>query len=290
MSRAYLFPGQGSQFAGMGQDLYNNYTKAKELMDAAEEILGFDIKQHMFSQEPIKSTDITQPAIFLHSVVAALVTEDFKPDFVAGHSVGEFSALVANQTLDFEDALLLVQKRADAMQSACNETPGSMFAILGLENEIVKKVTSEVEGVVIPANYNCPGQLVISGESSALEVAAERLKESGAKRVVPLQVAGAFHSPLMNSAKKNLEEAIHQTKFNEPICPIYQNVDAAPHTDIETIKRNLIEQLIAPVKWTQTIQNMLNNGVDHFTECGPGKVLQGLVKKVDREVAVDGVQ
>jgi len=291
MSHAYVFPGQGAQFPGMAKALYDNHSKAKELIDSAEDILGYDIKQIMFSgtDEELKQTKVTQPAIFIHSVVAALTLKDFKPDCVAGHSLGEFSALVANGTLNFEDGLKLVFQRATAMQKACEETPSTMAAVLGLEDSQVEEICSTIEGVVVPANYNCPGQLVISGEVEAINDVCEKLKEAGAKRALVLPVGGAFHSPLMDSAKQDLEEAITNTNFSKPICPVYQNVDAKPHTDIDEIKANLILQLTAPVRWTQIVQNMMADGVDLFTECGPGKVLQGLVKKVDRGMNVEGV-
>jgi len=284
--KAYIFPGQGSQFPGMGQELYNSSSKAKTLFEAANEILGFRITDIMFSgsDEDLKKTNVTQPAIFLHSVTLALIADDFKPDMVAGHSLGEFSALVSNRVLSFEDGLKLVAQRADAMQYACEVNPSTMAAILGLEDVVVQDICRGIEDeVVVPANFNCLGQLVISGTFKGIEIACERAKEAGAKRALPLPVGGAFHSSLMNPAKEKLQEAILKTKFNSPICPIYQNVDAASSSDIETIKLNLIAQLTAPVLWTQTIQNMVADGASTFVECGPGKVLQGLVKKIHRE-------
>lgn len=285
--KAYVFPGQGSQFVGMGKDLYDNSPIAKELFDKANEILGFNITEIMFNgtDEELKQTKVTQPAIFLHSVILAkTLGEGFKPEAVAGHSLGEFSALVANGALDFEDGLKLVSQRAMAMQKACEATPSTMAAILGLDDEIVENTCKEIEGVVVAANYNCPGQLVISGEVTAINQACEKLKEAGARRALVLPVGGAFHSPLMEPAREELEKAINETKFNEPICAVYQNVNALPITHSDEIKGNLIAQLTAPVKWTQTMQNMLQDGVSSITEVGPGKVLQGLFKKVDRQL------
>ncbi len=284
--KAYVFPGQGSQFVGMGQELYESSAASKELFEQANEILGFRITDLMFSgtDEDLKQTKVTQPAIFLHSVILAKSLDNFQPDMVAGHSLGEFSALVANGTLQFEDALTLVSKRALAMQAACEAEPSTMAAILGLEDEIVEQECANIEGVVVPANYNCPGQLVISGAIEAVESACDRLKEAGAKRALVLPVGGAFHSPLMEPARMELEEAINSTNFNAPICPVYQNVTAAAVTDPSEIKNNLVAQLTAPVRWTQTMKQMLADGASSFTEVGPGKVLQGLVKKVDREV------
>ena len=285
MKKAYIFPGQGSQFAGMGKDLYEQHEEVKQLFDKANEILGFDITAIMFNgtDEELKQTKVTQPAIFLHSVAQAAVAKDFQPDMVAGHSLGEFSALVASKVLRFEDGLRLVSKRALAMQAACEANPSTMAAILGLEDQKVEEVCASIEGeVVVAANYNCPGQLVISGTNRGIEIACEKMKEAGAKRALPLPVGGAFHSPLMKPAEEELAKAIGETNFNQGICPIYQNVDARPHTDPEEIKQNLIKQLTAPVRWTQSVQAMIADGATHFEECGPGKVLQGLVKKIDR--------
>ncbi len=285
---AYIFPGQGAQFPGMGKDLYENNAKAKILFDQANDILGFSITESMFNgtADDLKQTRVTQPAIFIHSVSVALVSDSFKPDMVAGHSLGEFSALVANKTLSFEDALRLVYKRAMAMQRACEINPSTMAAILGLDDKIVEEICAAIPEVVVAANYNCPGQLVISGSMKGVEIACERLKAAGAKRALPLPVGGAFHSPLMEPARQELGEAIASTHFNQPICPVYQNVNALPSTDIPTIKKNLVDQLTAPVRWTQSVQNMVKDGAKTFTECGPGKVLQGLVKKIAPEVTV----
>ncbi|MDW7693597.1 ACP S-malonyltransferase [Flammeovirgaceae bacterium SG7u.111] len=288
---AFVFPGQGAQFVGMGKDLYENSEKGKNLFEKANSILGFRITDIMFegTVEDLKQTNVTQPAIFLHSVILALTTEGFTPDMVAGHSLGEFSALVASQALSFEDALKLVSQRAEAMQKACEANPSTMAAILGLADEQVEEICKKIEGVVVPANYNCPGQLVISGSNEAIAAACEAMKEAGAKRALPLPVGGAFHSPLMEPARQELAEAIAQTDIKDPICPIYQNVDAKPYTKAEDIKANLIAQLTSPVRWTQTVQNMMADGATKFTECGPGKVLQGLVKKVDRKMEVAGL-
>ncbi len=285
--KAYVFPGQGAQFTGMGKDLYDNSPLAKELFEKANEILGFKITDVMFtgSDDDLKQTKVTQPAIFLHSVILAkTLGDDFKPDMVAGHSLGEFSALVANGTLSFEDGLKLVFKRAQAMQKACELEPSTMAAILGLDDELVENVCAEIDEVVVPANYNSPGQVVISGSEKGIDLAVEKLSARGAKRALKLKVGGAFHSPLMEPARKELETAIEQTTFNQPVCPVYQNVSALPVTDPEVIKKNLKAQLTAPVRWTQTVKNMLNDGATSFTEVGPGTVLQGLIKKVDRQV------
>lgn len=283
--KAYIFPGQGAQFPGMGKELYENSEKAKILFESANQLLGFRITDIMFhgTADELKQTKVTQPAIFLHSVISALISDHFSPDMVAGHSLGEFSALVANQVLNFEDGLKLVAKRADAMQKACEINPSTMAAILGLEDEKVVALCDSIDEVVVPANYNCPGQLVISGSLEGIEIACRKMKEAGAKRAMTLQVGGAFHSPLMEPARAELEEAIMNTKFHEPRCPIYQNYTSRPHTDVEEIKKNLNLQLTAPVKWTQSIRNMAADGASEFIECGPGKVLQGLVKKIHPE-------
>ena len=287
--KAFIYPGQGAQYTGMGLDLYEKSNEAQELFERANDILQFSITDVMFegSAEDLKETKVTQPAIFLHSVILTKVMgSSFKPDMVAGHSLGEFSALVANKTLDFEAALKLVSKRAMAMQKACELEPSTMAAVLGLEDHLVEAVCAETEGVVVAANYNCPGQLVISGSVEAVERACENLKERGAKRAMILPVGGAFHSPLMEPARKELAAAIEATKFNQPICPIYQNVSTFAVTDPEEIQKNLVFQLTAPVKWTQSVQNMLKDGATHFVEVGPGKVLQGLVKKIERNAEV----
>lgn len=283
--KAYIFPGQGAQFTGMGKDLYENSNLAKELFDRANLILGFDITKIMFegSAEELKQTNVTQPAVFLHSVILAKTLENFTPEMVAGHSLGEFSALVANGTLSFEDGLKLVAKRADAMQKACEIKPSTMAAVLGLEDKIVEEICGKINGIVVAANYNCPGQLVISGETSAVEEACEQLKEAGAKRALLLPVGGGFHSPMMEPAREELEKAILETTFNTPTCPIYQNVTATAVNDPQEIKENLIKQLTAPVKWTQSVEQMIQDGATLFTEVGPGKVLVGLVKKINRE-------
>ena len=283
--KAYIYPGQGAQFSGMGLDLYENSKVAKELFENANEILGFEITKIMFegTADELKETKVTQPAIFLHSTILTKVLgADFKPDMVAGHSLGEFSALVANQTLTFEDALRLVSKRALAMQKACEMNPSTMAAVRGLDDAIVEDVCASIDGVVVAAKYNCPGQLVISGENEAVEKACEIMKEKGARRALLLPVGGAFHSPLMQPAREELAAAIEETLFSNPICPIYQNVSTTAVTSPESIKNNLIAQLTAPVKWTQSVQNMINDGATSFVEVGPGKVLSGLVKKVDR--------
>ncbi|MBC8173710.1 MAG: ACP S-malonyltransferase [Chitinophagales bacterium] len=282
MKKAYIFPGQGSQFSGMGKELYENNSGAKKLFENANDILGFRITDVMFggTEEELKQTKVTQPAIFLHSTILVITLDNFLPDMVAGHSLGEFSALVANNTLSFEDALLLVSKRAAAMQKACELKPSTMAAIINLPDEVVEKICSEIEGVVVPANYNCPGQLVISGEIEAVNKACEALKAAGAKRALILPVGGAFHSPLMEPARMELYDAIMQTVFQQPACPVYQNVNAAAVTDRADIKNYLIAQLTAPVRWSQSISQMVLDGATHFTEVGPGKVLQGLVKKI----------
>jgi [acyl-carrier-protein] S-malonyltransferase len=295
MKQAYIFPGQGAQFKGMGQEHYNNNAFAKKLFEQANEILGFRISDVMFngSDEDLKQTNITQPAIFIHSVIAYKTLEGVKPDMVAGHSLGEFSALVANDTLGFEDGLKLVALRAKAMQQACEVQPSTMAAVLGLADEKVEEICNavqkELNDVVVPANYNCPGQLVISGSIKAVEVACERLKAAGAKRALILPVGGAFHSPLMQPARKQLEEAIEATYFNTPSCPVYQNVVAKGIIDKDEIKTNLTDQLTSPVKWTQCVQAMIEDGASKFMECGPGKVLQGLVMKINKEVSAESV-
>lgn len=285
--RAYIFPGQGAQYSGMGLDLYNDFPIAKDLFKKANNILEFDITEIMFngSSEDLKQTKVTQPAIFLHSVILAkTLGNNFKPDMVAGHSLGEFSALVANNALNFEDGLKLVSARAQAMQKACDNNPGTMAAVLALEDTTVENVCKEIEGVVVAANYNCPGQLVISGEINAIDLACEKLKEQGARRALVLPVGGAFHSPLMEEAKQELENAISNTTFSNPICPIYQNVTSFAVSDQMKIKENLIAQLTSPVKWTQSIQKMIVDGATNFIELGPGKVLQGLARKINSDV------
>ncbi len=291
--KAYIFPGQGAQFSGMGSDLYENSAEAKDLFHQANEILGFSITDVMFqgSAEDLKQTKVTQPAVFLHSVILSKVMGDsFKPDMVAGHSLGELSALVSNKVLSFEDGLKLVSKRAQAMQHACEIKPSTMAAVLGLEDEVVEAVCAETEGIVVAANYNCPGQLVISGEVSAVEAACESLKERGAKRAMLLPVGGAFHSPLMEPARKDLAEAIENSQFNDPTCPVYQNVTTYAVSKPGEIKKNLVFQLTSPVKWTQSVQNMIKDGASEFIEVGPGKVLQGLVKKIDRSAETSSGQ
>jgi [acyl-carrier-protein] S-malonyltransferase len=284
--KAYVFPGQGAQFVGMGKDIYDNYPVAKDLFEKANHILGFRITDLMFSgtEDDLKQTKVTQPAIFLHSVILAKTLDDFKPEMVAGHSLGEFSALVANGALSFEDGLKLVYKRAMAMQKACEVEQSTMAAIIGLEDKVVEDVCAAIDEVVVPANFNCPGQLVISGSMKGIDIACEKLKEAGAKRALPLKVGGAFHSPLMEPARVELADAINSTNFNTPICPVYQNVDAKPYTDSAKIKENLIKQLTSPVRWTQIMQNMIADGMTSYTEVGPGAVLQGLLKKVDRQI------
>lgn len=287
--KAYLFPGQGSQFVGMGKDLYESSSQSKTLFEQANEILGFRITDVMFNgtDEELKQTNVTQPAIFLHSVILAFTLgNEFKPDMVAGHSLGEFSALVANKTLSFEDGLNLVAKRANAMQKACEKQPSTMAAILGLEDKLVEDICASIDDVVVAANYNCPGQLVISGTITGISKACEKLTAAGAKRALVLNVGGAFHSPLMEPAKIELEAAINSTVFNTPICPVYQNVNALPVSDPEEIKKNLISQLTAPVRWTQTVHKLFADGAKTFIEVGPGKVLQGLVKKMNRDAEV----
>ena len=292
--KAFVFPGQGAQFVGMGKDLYENNPVAKEMFDKANEILGFNITDLMFNgtDEDLRQTKVTQPAIFLHSVILAkTMGDDFNPDMVAGHSLGEFSALVAAGALSFEDGLRLVSARAQAMQKACEKTPSTMAAVLALPDAKVEELCASVtEGVVVPANYNCPGQIVISGSIEGVDAACAKMLEAGAKRALKLKVGGAFHSPLMEPARAELADAIAHTDFHAPKCPVYQNVNAEPQTDPETIKKNLIAQLTAPVRWTQTIQNMIAAGADTFIELGPGAVLQGLVKKISSEVATSGIQ
>jgi len=290
--KAYVFPGQGSQFSGMGKDLFQNSVKAKELFLQANDILGFDITKIMFegTDEELKQTNVTQPAIFIHSVILAKISENFKPEMVAGHSLGEFSALVANGTLSYEDGLRLVYKRAMAMQKACELNPSTMAAVLALADDKVEEICASIKDeVVVAANYNCPGQLVISGSIKGIEKACELMKAAGAKRALVLPVGGAFHSPLMEPARVELENAIVNTLFSKPACPVYQNVNALPSVDIETIKTNLISQLTAPVRWTQSVQNMVKDGASVFVECGPGKVLQGLVKKIEPSVEVASI-
>ncbi len=282
---AYVFPGQGAQFVGMGKDLYDSNETARAFFDKADEILGFRITKLMFegTDEDLRQTRVTQPAIFLHSVILAMTLGTaFHPDMVAGHSLGEFSALVANGALSFEDGLKLVSKRALAMQKACEREPSTMAAILGLEDAVVEEVCSSIDEIVVPANYNSPGQIVISGSLKGIDLAVEKLTEKGAKRAIKLAVGGAFHSPLMEPAKVELAAAIHSTPFSVPVCPVYQNVNARPSTDPETIRKNLIDQLTSPVRWTQTVMNMISDGATSFTESGPGNVLQGLIKKIDR--------
>ena len=293
MKKAYVFPGQGAQFVGMGKDLYETSPLAKELFEKANDILGFRITSLMFegTDEDLKQTKVTQPAIFLHSVILARVLgEEFKPDMVAGHSLGEFSALVAAGALSFEDGLKLVYTRALAMQKACEANPSTMAAIIALPDETVENICASIDDIVVPANYNCPGQIVISGSITGIEKACELMKEAGAKRALPLKVGGAFHSPLMEPAKVELSEAINSTKFSSPSCPIYQNVSTTGDTNPETIKKNLVAQLTSPVKWTQSVQNMIADGATEFVELGPGSVLQGLITKISNNVSVSGKQ
>ncbi len=289
--RAYIFPGQGSQFTGMAKDIYESNEKARAILDQANDILGFKITEIMFNgtADELKQTKVTQPAIFIHSVALALSNETLKPNMVAGHSLGEFSALVANKTLSYPDALQLVYKRAMAMQRACEINPSTMAAILGLDDKVVEEICASIDEVVVAANYNCLGQLVISGSNKGIEIACEKLKAAGAKRALPLPVGGAFHSPLMEPAREELAAAIESTTFSKPVCPVYQNVNALPATEVSEIKKNLIAQLTAPVRWTQSVQHMVKDGAKTFVECGPGKVLQGLVKKIAPEVEAMGL-
>jgi [acyl-carrier-protein] S-malonyltransferase len=288
--KAYIFPGQGAQFPGMGKDLYDHSPLARQLFSKADSILGFGLTDIMFSgtDEELRQTRVTQPAIFLHSVLlASVMADDFRPDMVAGHSLGEFSALVANRTLSFEDGLVLVSKRAIAMQKACEKTPSTMAAIIGSEDDIIEDVCTSIEDIVVPANYNCPGQVVISGSNEGIEKAIEALRDKGVKRAVRLAVGGAFHSPLMEPARLELEEAIKMTNFSKPVCPVYQNVNALPSVDPDTIRTNLVDQLTSPVRWTQTVINMISDGASLFVEVGPGNVLQGLIKKVNRDALTE---
>ena len=291
--KTFVFPGQGAQFVGMGKDLYDNDPNARELFEKANEILGFRITDLMFegTEEDLKQTRVTQPAVFLHSVILAkTLGDEFKPEMAAGHSLGEFSALTAAGALSFEDGLRLVSARAQAMQKACELKPSTMAAIIALPDEKVEEICASIPGVVVAANYNCPGQIVISGEIEAIAAACEAAKAAGAKRALPLKVGGAFHSPLMEPARAELASAIEATEIHTPVCPVYQNVDALPHTDPAEIKANLVAQLTAPVRWTQTVQNMVTDGATEFVELGPGKVLQGLVSKISREATVSGRQ
>ncbi|MBN2697325.1 MAG: ACP S-malonyltransferase [Bacteroidales bacterium] len=286
--KAYVFPGQGAQFPGMGKELFEKYPEARTLFEQANQILGFRITEVMFegTAEDLKQTRVTQPAIFLHSVILAMILEEFHPDMVAGHSLGEFSALVANGSLSFESGLMLVSKRAMAMQKACETEPSTMAAIIGMEDAVVETVCAGIDEVVVPANYNSPGQIVISGSFRGIDLAIEKLKELGAKRALKLQVGGAFHSPLMESARAELEDAIRSASFKKPVCPVYQNATAQPSVDPEVIRKNLVAQLTSPVKWTQSVKNMIAAGAASFTEIGPGNVLQGLIKKIDPAIPV----
>ena len=288
--KAFIFPGQGSQFSGMGKDLYS-IRKAKKLFHFANEILGFNISNIMFNgtSEDLKQTNVTQPAIFIHSVILALINDNFKPDMLAGHSLGEISALTAGKVLSFEDGLNLVKIRSEEMQKACLKQKSTMAAILQMDEKIINEVCTKIEGIVVPANYNCPGQIVISGEQKSVELACEKLKELGARRAVILPVGGAFHSPLMEPAKEKLKEFIEKTNFNEPLCPVYQNVTAKAIVNSESIKVNLIKQLISPVRWEQSINKMINDGANEFIEVGPGKVLQGLIKKINSDVVTKSI-
>ena len=288
--KAFIFPGQGSQFSGMGKDLYS-IRKAKKLFHFANEILGFNISNIMFNgtSEDLKQTNVTQPAIFIHSVILALINDNFKPDMLAGHSLGEISALTAGKVLSFEDGLNLVKIRSEEMQKACLKQKSTMAAILQMDEKIINEVCTKIEGIVVPANYNCPGQIVISGEQKSVELACEKLKELGARRAVILPVGGAFHSPLMEPAKEKLKKFIEKTNFNEPICPVYQNVTAKAIVNSESIKVNLIKQLISPVRWEQSINKMINDGANEFIEVGPGKVLQGLIKKINSDVVTKSI-
>lgn len=293
MKKAYVFPGQGAQFVGMGKDMYENSELAKELFEKANEVLGFRITDLMFdgTDEDLRQTKVTQPAVFLHSVILTKTNADkFTPCMVAGHSLGEFSALVAAGALDFEDGLKLVSKRAMAMQKACEAAPSTMAAIIGLPDEKVEEICASIDGVVVPANYNCPGQLVISGTHEAIDAACAKLSEAGARRALKLPVGGAFHSPLMDPAREELAAAIEQTTFKTPICPVYQNVSTMGETDPEIIKKNLVAQLTAPVKWTQSVQNMVADGMGMLVECGPGAVLQGLMKKIDKDIDATSIE
>jgi len=289
--KAYVYPGQGAQFPGMGKELYETNQEAKAFFEQANDILGFKITDIMFTgtDEELKQTKVTQPAVFLHSTILSLTNNDFKPEMVAGHSLGEFSALVANKALSFGDGLKLVYKRAMAMQKACDINPSTMAAIIGLDDDAVEDICDNIDEVVVAANYNCPGQLVISGSNEGIDIACEKLLAAGARRALPLQVGGAFHSPLMEPARIELEAAIQSTKFNDPICPVYQNATALPSMNIAVIRENLIKQLTSPVRWSQSVQNMVADGATHFVESGPGKVLQGLVKKIHREAEVSGI-
>lgn len=288
---AYIYPGQGAQYSGMGKELYETSSEAKELFERANEVLDFRITDIMFTgtDEELKQTKVTQPAVFLHSTILSLTNNDFNPDMVAGHSLGEFSALVANKALSFEDGLQLVYKRALAMQKACETNPSTMAAIIGLDDDVVENICANINEVVVAANYNCPGQLVISGSNKGIEIACEEMLAAGARRALPLPVGGAFHSPLMEPARIELEAAIEATRFDQPICPVYQNVTAKPAIDTTIIKENLIKQLTSPVQWTHSVQNMVGDGAKQFIESGPGKVLQGLVRKINRELEVSAL-